>query len=135
MIYTELISFISEYVIVLNEVLRRAVEESASIIVIQQQQQKQLLLQKKQENKNKLLNITGFRKQSQSYAQKLFGTPPIVSNVNNMPNKPLPPPHLPPRYVLMFLVTILEVTTLKVFFQCVTSKCTIVIFIGFICFI
>eukprot|EP01084_Bolivina_argentea_P251698 422233_1 len=76
------LDFISEYFIVLNEVLRRAVEESASIIAIQQQQ-KQLLLQKKQENKNKLLNINKtssftarFRKQSQSYAQKLLGTPP-----------------------------------------------------------
>jgi len=94
------LDFISEYFIVLNKVLSRTIEESA-IIAANHHSQKQTLLAQKKRKQEQLLNthksssITArFRKQSQSYAQKLFGTPPS-SAVQTQAH--LPPPHLPLR--------------------------------------
>ncbi len=97
------LDFISEYFIVLNEVLRRAVEESATIAqslheqqLLKQQQKKQLLA------KNQSFTAR-FRKQSQSYAQKLFGTPPNTPPISrpisssNHKLSGLPPPPFPSR--------------------------------------
>eukprot|EP01083_Nonionella_stella_P124427 375690_1 len=91
------LDFISEYFVVLNEVLRRAVEESA--IIAQNhyqemlQQQQQLSLQKEKEKaKEKESFSARFRKQSQSYAQKLFGAPPEEIQQMTHANGLLPPP-------------------------------------------